>query len=411
MAENDPISVGERRVSSRQRERQLSLLLHGGFLLIGIVTTLLGPILPLLAAKWHLSDAEAGWLFTAQYGGGILGSAVASQMILRFGVLRLMACGYAATAVAIACLGFSNWGIGLLSVLGYGYILGLMAPAMNLLVAEMNSGRQAAALNILNFVWAMGAVAGPPLIAFFARDGRLDPPLIVLAVLLACVAFLIARRAFVDSPSGRNRQNLDRQDAGRFGGSSLRVWTSPYPLLTGALIFIYVGTETAASGWIATYALRLGEPTAAFGTMTPSVFWAGLLIGRAAAPAVLIRVSDTALVLLGLIIAGAGLLIVLAGSNLISVSVGVGLTGLGLAAIFPTTFAIFTRHFENLAPQLIGFLFVFGGVGGAVIPWLVGFVSERFGDLRVGLLVPLIGVAAMITFQMCIRRVLAPRHQ
>jgi MFS transporter, FHS family, glucose/mannose:H+ symporter len=410
MAENDPVLVGERSVSSWQRERRFALLLHGGFLLIGVVTTLLGPILPLLAAKWHLGDAEAGWLFTAQFTGGILGSALASQMILRFGLLRLMAGGYAVTAVGVACLGISSWGFGLLSVLGYGMALGLIAPAINLLVAEINSGRQAAALNILNFVWALGAVAGPPMIAFFARDGRLVVPLVGLAVLLACVGFLIARRAFVESSPGRHRQTLDGKDAAGFEGSPLGAWTTPYALLTGALIFIYVGTETAASGWIATYALRLGASTAAFGTMTPSVFWAGLLLGRAVAPTVLTRVSDTALVLLGLIIAGAGLLIVLAGTNLISVTFGIGLTGLGLASIFPTTFAIFTRHFEDLAPQLTGLFFVFGGVGGAVIPWLVGFVSERFGDLRVGLLVPSIGVASMIALQICIMRVLAQRH-
>jgi MFS transporter, FHS family, glucose/mannose:H+ symporter len=328
----------------------------------------------------------------------------------RFGLLRVIAGGYAATAVAVACLSVSSWGFGLLSVLGYGFALGVTAPAMNLLIAEINSGRQAAALNILNFVWALGAVAGPPMIAFFAGDGRLVPPLVGLAALLGCVAFLTARRAFVDSSSGRHRQVPDRQDAAHFEGSSLGAWTSPYALLTGALIFIYVGTETAASGWIATYALRLDASTAAFGTMTPSVFWAGLLVGRAVAPTVLTRVSDTALVLLGLIIAGAGLLIVLAGTNLISVTFGIGLTGLGLASVFPTTFAIFTRHFEDLAPQLTGLFFVFGGVGGAVIPWLVGFVSERFGDLRVGLLVPSIGVASMIALQICIMRVLAQRR-
>jgi fucose permease len=75
MAENHPIFIEEHRVSPRQRERQLTLLLHGGFLLIGVVTTLLGPILPMLAARWHLGDAELGWLFTAQFTGGILGSA------------------------------------------------------------------------------------------------------------------------------------------------------------------------------------------------------------------------------------------------------------------------------------------------------------------------------------------------
>jgi fucose permease len=330
-------------------------------------------------------------------------------MILRFGVLRLMASGYAGTAVAVACLGISSWGFGLLSVLGSGFALGLTSPAINLLVAEINSGRQAAALNFLNFVWALGAVAGPPMIAFFARDGRLVQPLVGLAVLLACVAFLIARRALVDSSPGRHPQVPDRKDAARFEGSSLWAWTTPYALLTGALIFIYVGTETAASGWIATYALRLGASTAAFGTMTPSVFWAGLLVGRAVAPAVLTRVSDTVLVLFGLLIAGAGLLIVLTGTNLISVTFGVGLTGLGLASIFPTIFAIFTRHFQNLAPRLAGFFFVFGGMGGALLPWVVGFVSQRFGDLRVGLLVPLIGVASMIALQLCIMRVLAQK--
>ena len=67
-------------------------------------------------------------------------------------------------------------------------------------------------------------------------------------------------------------------DRARFEASVLRGWSSPYALFTGMLIFIYVGTETAISGWIATYALRLGESTNGFETLTPSVFWAGLLM-------------------------------------------------------------------------------------------------------------------------------------
>ena len=84
-----------------------------------------------------------------------------------------MAFGYAAMAAAVACLGVNSWGIGLLSVFSYGFAIGLTFPVTSLLVAEINSERRAAALNILNFVWGLGAVAGPPLIALFARDGRL----------------------------------------------------------------------------------------------------------------------------------------------------------------------------------------------------------------------------------------------
>ena len=75
--------------------------------------------------------------------------------------------------------------------------------------------------------------------------------------------------------------------------------------------------------------------------------------------------SEAALVLVSLFVGGAGLLIILFGSNLVSVTLGVGMTGLGLAAIFPTTFAIFTRYFGAQSSELTGSFFVVGGLGGA----------------------------------------------
>jgi FHS family glucose/mannose:H+ symporter-like MFS transporter len=402
--------VGEPIVHSSQRDKQLAPLLHVGFVLVGVVQTLLGPILPMLAARWRLDDSEAGSLFIAQFTGAMIGSALSSPMIKRLGTLRLIAFGYAAMAAAVACLGVNSWGIGLLSVLSYGFALGLTAPVTNLLVAEINSERRAAALNILNFVWGLGAVAGPPLIALFARDGRLVRPLTGLAALLFVIALLIARRSLTESSSGKNQPKPNQKDPPPFERSILRAGASPYALLTGGLFFIYVGTETAAAGWIASYAQRLGASASGFGTMMPSVFWAGLLIGRAAAPAVLRRVSEAALVLISLFVAGAGLVVILVGSSLMIVSSGAGLAGLGLAAIFPTTFAIFTRQFGRQASQLTGFVFVLGGMGGALIPWLVGFTSVRFGDLRIGLLIPSFGVASMIVLQIFIIRALAPGH-
>ncbi|MGB7789915.1 MAG: MFS transporter [Terrimicrobiaceae bacterium] len=393
-----------------QRDRQLTSLLHSGFLLVGVIHTLLGPILPMLAAKWHLDDAEAGSLFIAQFTGAMIGSALSSLMVDWLGSLRLMGCGYAAMAAAVACLGVNSWGVGLLSVLSYGFAIGLIAPVTNLLVAEINSQRRAAALNILNFVWALGAVAGPALIAVFARDGQLIRPLVGLAVLLSVIALLIARRSLADSSSVAIRPKPNWKGRARFERSAFRAWASPYALLTSALIFSYVGTETAAAGWIASYAQRIGASASGFGTMMPSFFWAGLLIGRAAAPVVLRRVSETALVLMSLFMAGAGLVVILVGSSLMTVSSGAGLAGLGMAAVFPTTFAIFTRQFGSQASQLTGFVFVLGGVGGALVPWLVGCISARFGDLRMGLLIPLFCVASMIVLQIAIIRALAPEH-
>jgi MFS transporter, FHS family, glucose/mannose:H+ symporter len=144
--------------------------------------------------------------------------------------------------------------------------------------------------------------------------------------------------------------------------------------------------------------------------MMPSFFWAGLLVGRAAAPAVLRRLSEAALVLISLLVAGAGLVVILVTSSLMIVSSGAGLAGLGLATVFPTTFAIFTRQFGRQASKLTGWVFALGGMGGALIPWLVGLTSAWFGDLRIGLLIPLFCVAFMIVLQILIIRALAPGH-
>ena len=105
MGENHSLSIGEAEASSGQRGGQFALFMCFGFLLVGVVGTLLGPILPMLAAKWQVGDAEVSWLFVAQFSGGIIGSALSGRMIARVGLLRLLTYGYAATAAAVACLG------------------------------------------------------------------------------------------------------------------------------------------------------------------------------------------------------------------------------------------------------------------------------------------------------------------
>jgi fucose permease len=44
-------------------------LVHSGFIVAGAVTIILGPILPILIARWSLSDERAGLFFTLQFCG------------------------------------------------------------------------------------------------------------------------------------------------------------------------------------------------------------------------------------------------------------------------------------------------------------------------------------------------------
>ena len=121
-----------------------------------------------------------------------------------------------------------------------------------------------------------------------------------------------------------------------FERSALRAWASPYALLTGGLIFIQ---------------RRNGDGRRRMDRLLCAAFWrvservwdddAVILLGGIAdwqsfcADRTLRRVREADLVLSSLFVAGAGLVVILVGSSLMTVSSGAGLTGLGLAAVFP----------------------------------------------------------------------------
>ena len=206
------------------------------------------------------------------------------------------------------------------------------------------------------------------------------------------------------------RHSIAEQLPAIAGASDSLAWISPYFLLTLLLLFIYTGTETATGGWISSFARRL-DSSSQFWALAQSLFWAGLLLGRAAAPLVLGRISSPWLVLSGILVAAAGLGSILTSGKMTALSAATFLAGLGMGPIFPTTFAIFTERLGTQAQRLTGSVFVLTSMGGAVLPWVVGFTSARYGELRTGLFVPLIGALAMIVLQITIIKVLArPRN-
>jgi MFS transporter, FHS family, glucose/mannose:H+ symporter len=364
-------------------------VIHTSFLLIGIINTLLGPILPILSVRWQLDDTEAGSLFFVQSVGAIVGSALTGPIIRRFGFQTILISGFCLMSVSTVLLGFSPWRLGMICIAGIGLSLGLTIPTINVLISDINSTRRAAALNILNLAWGVGAVFGPLVIPILSRRLSLSLALIFVAIPIAIIAPLVP-----NSPAETKQSDL--------GGTAVEAWLTPYFLLTAAFVFINVGTESAMGGWIASYVERLSPSSElAWGAAT-SLFWGGILVGRALAPFVLKQMREVTMVLAGILIVVVGLLVVLLNSRPGLILLGVAMAGLGLAPVFPTTIALFTARLGKAAARLTGTLFIFAALGSAVFPWVVGLVSTRYQDLQVGLIVPLVGALLMMVVQVAI---------
>jgi fucose permease len=65
--------------------RPLTVAANAAFVPIGIVTVLLGPLLPTLSAKWTLNYTQAGSLFTVQFLASTVGVALSGLCVSRWG--------------------------------------------------------------------------------------------------------------------------------------------------------------------------------------------------------------------------------------------------------------------------------------------------------------------------------------
>jgi MFS transporter, FHS family, glucose/mannose:H+ symporter len=369
--------------TSVQTSPVLTAYVHAGFVVAGAVTILLGPILPMLAARWSLRDAQTGYFFLAQFLTAILGSAVSSYGIPRWGFKKSFLASFILIAVGVATLGRFEWIGTLVSISVYGAGLGFLSPATNLWIGEAAKTGRAGALNLINFSWTAGAMACPFLVEFF--DGR-NGLLTLVDGLAAAAALLAVASLFLP---------LDLPVTTAPAAAISQVTHSQQTRLTltalfGFVFFLHLGTENAIGGWVASYSHRVLDPSSQAWIITPSLFWGGLLAGRAIAPAILKKVSELKLVRAGLSLAVIGVLILITAHGWLGIAGGTIIAGLGVAPVFASLMSWMVRAYGAGARGMAGRLLGIGILGGAFVPWGVGWISTRFGSLKDGLALTLI---------------------
>jgi fucose permease len=368
--------------------RALTFAAYASFVPIGIATVLLGPMLPILSARWSLNYSQAGALINAQYVASTLAVALSGALVSRWGFRFAIKTGLVLMSAGVGLLLAGPKGLGVFCIAAYGGGLGLAVPAANLLVAEVNPGRRSATLNILNFCWSTGAVSCPFLVAAAAKNHEV--PLFLAAVagfaLLMAIGIAMMPSSIVEPSAGKNET----------GKASAGIpWRGGAFLILAALFFLYVGVENGFGFWLATYSKSLGKMSATMALMTSSFFYAAMMLGRWVAP-LLLRLSDEIrLVQVGLLVACAGMAGLVLANGLRGVVVSACLAGLGLSYVYPITISLLSRVFGAESSRVGSLMFFISNIGGGLLPWMVGVLSNHFNSLKAGLAVPLIGCAAM----------------
>src|SRR6266446_6954015 len=380
-------------IAEAQGHRNLLILLFAGFVLSGIATTIVGPMLPIFIRRWSLDDGQAGLFSSIQFLAALGGTLASSAIAAWWGYRPALVMGYALMGGGLASLNADTHGLALAATAAFGLGYGLITPGTNLFVAELGGAKSASLLNQLNFAWGAGAMICSPLIALaLKRDG--------LGILLLGTAIfggvLVLGLLFVSF-------GMQKHDVNTSGAASTAVGLG-VTIALGAMFFIYVAMENGIGIWSAEYAKRLANGITGMTTLAPMFFYAGLTSGRASAPLVLRRLPERKIVLGALSLAAAATALLIASRSLPVATVAVFLAGLGCASVYPIYIAWLSRWYGTRAKHIGGILFALASLGGSAGPGLIGAVSQYSGGLRVGLLVPLVSAATLICLVLLLRR-------
>jgi fucose permease len=363
-------------------------LLCFGFVLNGIIISFIGQLIPVFMAKWNLDYGRAGRFLLVQFLASFVGVLISSPLISAKGFKPTIVIGLALLGVGFALLNSPTFPLALFASGVYGLGYGFATPGTNLWVSESYGERRASALNISNLAWGIGALVSAPLATWAIEKTSVTQLLYFVGALSAILAIYLFTMRF-----GKPHQDKDSTQASAPGGSA----SNGVAVLLGTLFFVYVGTEVGTSSWSPTHAQSAATWSSNNWELTPMFFFAGLLGGRGASAAILLRLKESTVAVTGLLIAAAGELLFITADSHSALFAGAFFAGLGFSSLYPIYVAWLTKWFGARSRKVGGVMFAMAALGSASMPWLVGVVSHAASSLRIGLIVPLAGCAVMLT--------------
>jgi fucose permease len=157
-------------------------------------------------------------------------------------------------------------------------------------------------------------------------------------------------------------------------------------------IFLYVGAEVSVSANIPLYLKeRFDVDIQKLGLLGTGLFFLALTIGRFSGSMVLRWMKPKTFLRITAVLALVGLAGLFVPSKTVATA-SFFLVGLGFANIFPLIFSIAVDRMPEETNSISGLL-VMAIVGGAILPPLMGLVSDAAGSVQTGFLVPMAAIA------------------
>ncbi len=321
------------------------------------------------------------WFFILSVPVGILQDRLGKRNILNLGML-ITAVGlfvpfvyysFSSALIAFALLGIGNTIV--------------QVSANPLLVDVVPAARRSSFLSLSQFIKAVGSMIAPPLAGWTAAQfGDWKLIFITFGVVSLLSVLWLALTPVEEVKMSGERATF---------GSSFRLLLNSYILLMVVGIFLVVGIDVGINAFSGQYFLSKFNSDRMLAESARSIYFFGKMLGTFGGAIMLAVLSSRKLFFWSAVTGVLSILLLLIAPSDKAAIVIVFIIGLGIANIFPLIFSLTVEKYPLRANEISG-LMIMAVSGGAVLPPLMGLISDATGNVTWGMMVLLLSAAYLL---------------
>jgi MFS family permease len=358
------------------------------FFLNGLVFASWVSRIPEVRASFGLTNGQLGLVLLAIALGSVLALPTTGAAINALGTVRIVRLGAGAATLGMLAAALGLGHVLPLTVAGlfvYGLGIGVWDVAMNVEGAEVERGLRRTIMPRFHAGFSGGTVVGALLGALLIELGV---PALVHLVAVVVLAIVLVWRS---SPSFLPVAERHEESA----TSAARAWLEPRTLLIGVMVLALAMTEGTANDWLAVALVDGHDVSHAVGVAGFAVFVLAMTAGRFAGTGLIDRFGRVVVLWGTMVLAGAGVLLIVLAQQPVLVVVGIVLWGVGASLGFPVGMSAAADDPVRAASRVsvvstIGYAAFLAG------PPLLGFVGDEVGTLKALLVVAVLLMPAAL---------------
>jgi fucose permease len=253
-------------------------------------------------------------------------------------------------------------------VLGIGNTI-LQVSANPLLLDISAEKNKAANLSLSQFIKAVAGMLGPIIVAAMARytgNWKLIFPIYAGISLLSIVWLL----------SMKIEESRPEKEPASFR-SVLSLFRNPFVRIMILSTFMMVGFDVGMNSNIALFLKSRFPISLESASLGISIYFASLMAGRFIGGILLRTISAYAFLTWSIILTFVGLAGIILSGDIVLARVMIFVAGLGFSNTFPIIFSLIIKRMPEVANELSS-LIILSVIGGAVIPPIMGMLSDSF---------------------------------